>query len=48
MVGLTINRQRQLEYAHIDNEVSYQYNEEEDEIIKQYTEYQLNKPQTNV
>ncbi len=48
MIGITINRQRQLEYAHVDNECNYQYNDEEDEIIKQYTDYQLRKPQSDV
>ncbi len=48
MIGITINTQRQLEFGRVDQECNYQYNEEEDEIIKQYTEYQLHKPQSDV
>jgi hypothetical protein len=48
MIGITINAQRQLEFGRIDNECNYQYNNEEDDMIKQYTEYQLQKPQTDV
>jgi hypothetical protein len=48
MIGITINTQRQLEFGRIDNECNYQYNNEEEEIIKQYTEYQLQKSQSDV
>jgi hypothetical protein len=48
MVGITINKQRQLEFGRIASECSYQYKDEEEEIIKQYTEYQLQKPQSDV
>lgn len=48
MVGITINKQRQLEYQHVDLALNYQYNADEDDIIKQYTDYQLNKPQSDV
>ena len=48
MVGITINKQRQLEFGRVDSECSYHYNTEEDEIIKQYTEYQMQKPQSDV
>ncbi|CAF4262862.1 unnamed protein product [Rotaria socialis] len=48
MIGITINKQRQLEYEHIDHAFNYQYYNEEDEIIKQYTDYQLQKTQSDV
>ncbi len=48
MIGITINTERQLEFGRIDNACNQQYNNEEDEIIKQYTEYQLQKPQSDV
>ena len=48
MIGITINTQRQLEFGRVDSACNYHYNEEEDEIIKQYTEYQLHKPQSDV
>jgi hypothetical protein len=48
MVGITINTQRQLEFGRVDSECNYQYNNEEDEMIKQYTEYQLQKTQSDV
>ena len=49
MIGITIQTQRQLEFGSIDTECSYQYDHNgENEIIKQYTEYQLHKPQSDV
>ncbi|CAF3366348.1 unnamed protein product [Rotaria sp. Silwood1] len=48
MIGMTINKQRQLECDSVDHEYNYQYHNEEDEIIKQYTDYQLRKPQSDV
>lgn len=48
MIGITIQAQRQLEFAQIDSACNYQDDKEENEIIKQYTEYQLNKNQSDV
>jgi hypothetical protein len=48
MIGITINTQRQLEFDNVENEYNYQSDHQEDEIIKQYTEYQLQKPQSDV
>lgn len=43
MIGITIHTQRQLESGGIDNECNDHLNEEENDVIKQYTEYQLHK-----
>ncbi|CAF0775474.1 unnamed protein product [Rotaria sordida] len=48
MVGITINKQRQVEYGHVEHEYNYPCYNQEDEIIKQYTDYQLRKPQSDV
>lgn len=48
MIGITISTQQQLEFGGVDNECDYHYNEEEDDIIKQYAEYQLHKLQSDV
>ncbi|CAF2898620.1 unnamed protein product [Rotaria sp. Silwood2] len=48
MVGITINKQRELECDHVDQEYNYLHHNQEDEIIKQYTDYQLHKPQSDV
>lgn len=51
MIGMTIHVQRQLESFPLDGEDNLQHqpdNDGETEIIKQYTEYQLHKPQTEV
>jgi hypothetical protein len=48
LVGITINAQRQLEFGRVENECNYDYQNEEDEIIEQYTQYQLQKPQSDV
>jgi hypothetical protein len=48
LVGITINAQRQLEFGRVENECNYHYQNEEDEIIKQHTQYQLQKPQSDV
>lgn len=48
MIGITINTQRQLESGSDENECDYQYHNEENEIIKHYTEYQLQKTQSDV
>ena len=48
MIGMTINTQRQLEYGPMDNEDNDQHDNEEEEIIKQYTQYQLLKSQSAV
>jgi len=48
LVGITINAQRQIEFGRIDSECNYDYQNEEDEIIEQYTQYQLQKPQSDV
>jgi hypothetical protein len=48
MIGITINTQRQLENGNIENEDDDQCGNDEDNIIKQYTEYQLQKPQSDV
>ncbi len=48
LVGITINAQRQLEFGRVENECNYNYPNEEDEIIEHYTQYQLQKPQSDV
>ena len=48
MIGITIKTQRQLESGGVDNESDDQNNNEEDQIIKQYTRYQLHKSQSDV
>ena len=48
MIGMTIHTQRQLESLALDEEETYQHDNDVDEIIKQYTEYQLHKPQSEV
>lgn len=48
MIGITIHAQKQVEFGRIDSACDYNYDDEEDEIIKQYTEYQLNKNQSDV
>ena len=48
MIGITIHAQRQLECARSDSECNYTNDKEENNIIKQYTEYQLNKNQSDV
>lgn len=48
MIGMTIHIQRQLESVSVDEESNPHNDNDEDEIIRQYTEYQLLKPQTDV
>jgi hypothetical protein len=48
LVGITIHAQRQLEFGRVENECDYNYQNEEDEIIEHYTQYQLQKPQSDV
>ncbi len=49
LVGITIHAQRQLEFERVERACDYNYqDEEEDEIIEQYTKYQLQKPQSDV
>lgn len=48
LVGITINAQRQLEFGAIDHEINHQYQYTDDQIIEQYTQYQLHKPQSDV
>lgn len=48
MIGITIHRQRQLEFGRIDSEFQYQMEPDPDPIIEEYTAYQLNKPQSDV
>ncbi|CAF2405670.1 unnamed protein product [Rotaria sp. Silwood2] len=48
LVGVTINAQRQLEFGRIDHECNYYYEKEEDEIIENYTQYQLHKQHSDV
>jgi hypothetical protein len=48
MIGITINTQRQVEFGQIHNECNYEYNNDEDEIIKPNTEYHVQKPQSDV
>ncbi|CAF0977628.1 unnamed protein product [Rotaria sp. Silwood1] len=48
LVGVTINAQRQLEFGRIDHECNYYYQNEEDEIIEHYTQYQLHKQHSDV
>lgn len=48
MIGMTIHIQRQLESVSLDEESNEPNDNGEDEIIRQYTEYQLLKPQSDV
>jgi len=48
LVGITINAQRQIEFGRVENESDYNNPNEEDEIIEHYTQYQLQKPQSDV
>ena len=45
MTGITISTQRQLELDYMEDELKYRDDPEKDEIIKQYTEYQLYEAQ---
>lgn len=48
LVGITINAQRQLEFARVENACNYQYADEEDENYEQDTRYHFSKPQSDV
>jgi hypothetical protein len=48
MIGITIGAQRQVEFGRAENECIDECQNEDDEIIQQYTEYQLQKPQSDV
>lgn len=45
---MTINAQRQLEFGRAEHACNYDYPTEDDEAIESYTQYQLNKPQSDV
>ncbi|CAF1156157.1 unnamed protein product [Adineta steineri] len=49
MVGITISAQKQVEFGRIENDFhDHPNHDEQNEIIEQYTEYQLQKPQSDV
>lgn len=47
-MGITINAQHQLEFGSIANDHVDQDQDDENQIIEQYTQYQLQKPQSDV
>ena len=48
LVGITINAQRQLEFARVESACNYHYTDEDNEPYEHDTRYHFSKPQSDV